>query len=80
MVPCRHHRRAKGRRMSDGVRSTRDGDGVTITVRVPEPLRLRIDSYTEKLDLPIPCRNWLFEAAVQNFDRQQAQRRDRDGA
>ena len=72
-----------GRDMSDGVHLTRYGnarDRVAITVRVPEPLRRRIDRCIEERDVPISRNNWLLEAAVEKLDRQQPDRRERDGS
>ena len=72
-----------GRDMSDGVHLTRNGnarDRVTITVRVPEPLLQRIDRHIEKREVPISRNNWLLEAAVEKLDRQQPDRRERDGS
>ena len=69
--------------MSDGVQLPRNGnsrDRVAITVRVPEPLLRRIDSYIEKRDVPISRNNWLLEAAVEKLDRQRPDRRERDGS
>lgn len=69
--------------MTDGVQSPRNGnarDRVAITVRVPEPLLRRIDSYIEKRDVPISRNNWLLEAAVEKLDRQRTDRRQRDGS
>ena len=69
--------------MSDGVQLPRNGnakDRVAITVRVPEPLLRRIDSYIEKRDVPISRNNWLLEAAVEKLDRQRPHRRKRDGS
>ena len=69
--------------MSDGVQSPRNGntrDRVAITVRVPEPLLRRIDSYIEKRDVPISRNNWLLEAAVEKLDRQRPNRRKQDGS
>ena len=72
-----------GRDLSDGVHLTRNGnarDRVAVTVRVPEPLLRRIDRYLEKRDIPISRNNWLLEAAVEKLDRQQPDRRGRDGS
>ena len=72
-----------GRDMSDGVHLTRNGnarDRVAVTVRVPEPLLRRIDRYIEKMDVLISRNNWLLEAAVEKLDRQQPDRRGRDGS
>ena len=69
--------------MTDGVQLPRNGnarDRVAITVRVPEPLLRRIDSYIEKRDVPISRNNWLLEAAVEKLDRQRPNRRQRDGS
>ena len=69
--------------MTDGVQLPRSGnarDRVAITVRVPEPLLRRIDSYIEKRDVPISRNNWLLEAAVEKLDRQRPNRRQRDGS
>ena len=69
--------------MSDGVQLPRNGnakDRVAITVRVPEPLLRRIDSFIEKRDVPISRNNWLLEAAVEKLDRQRPDRRKRDGS
>ena len=69
--------------MSDGAQLPRNGnarDRVAITVRVPEPLLRRIDSYIEKRDVPISRNNWLLEAAVEKLDRQRPHRRKRDGS
>ena len=69
--------------MSDGASSTRNGNGrgrIAITVRVPEPLLRRIDSYIETRDVPISRNNWLLEAAVEKLDRHRSARRDRDGS
>ena len=72
-----------GRDMSDGVHLTRNGnarDRVAVTVRVPELLLRRIDRYIEERDVPISRNNWLLEAAVEKLDRQQPDRRERDGS
>ena len=69
--------------MTDGVQLPRNGnarDRVAITVRVPEPLLRRIDSFIEKRDVPISRNNWLLEAAVEKLDRQRLDRRERDGS
>lgn len=69
--------------MTDGVQLPRNGnarDRVAITVRVPEPLLRRIDSFIEKRDVPISRNNWLLEAAVEKLDRQRPDRRERDGS
>lgn len=69
--------------MTDGVQLPRNGnarDRVAITVRVPEPLLRRIDSYIQKRDVPISRNNWLLEAAVEKLDRQRPNRRQRDGS
>ena len=69
--------------MTDGVQLPRNGnqrDRVAITVRVPEPLLRRIDSYIEKRDVPISRNNWLLEAAVEKLDRQRPDRREQDGS
>ena len=69
--------------MTDGVQLPRNGnarDRVAITVRVPEPLLRRIDSYIEKRDVPISRNNWLLEAAVEKLDRQRPNRREQDGS
>ena len=69
--------------MSDGAQLPRNGnarDRVAITVRVPEPLLRRIDSFIEKRDVPISRNNWLLEAAVEKLDRQRPHRRKRDGS
>lgn len=68
--------------MSDGAQLTRNGnarDRVAITVRVPEPLLRRIDSYIETRDVPISRNNWLLEAAVEKLDRHRPDRGDGDG-
>ena len=69
--------------MSDGVQLPRNGnarDRVAITVRVPEQLLRRIDSFVENRDVPISRNNWLLEAAVEKLDRQRPDRRERDGS
>ena len=69
--------------MTDGAQLPRNGnarDRVAITVRVPEPLLRRIDSFIEKRDVPISRNNWLLEAAVEKLDRQRPNRRQRDGS
>ena len=69
--------------MTDGVQLPRNGnarDRVAMTVRVPEPLLRRIDSFIEKRDVPISRNNWLLEAAVEKLGRQRPDRRERDGS
>ena len=69
--------------MSDGVHLMRIGnvrDKIAITVRVPEPLLLRIDSYISNRAVPICRNNWLLEAAVAELDRHKTERGERDGS